>query len=111
MPSEQDGTSSRTSDSGSSSCAPTRPPPEDPRPPWERARVAAGLDEPLPTIHSLRHTAATWWLAAGLAPHAAADLLGHVDPGLVIRLYGHALLSQRSMTGERMESLPETARR
>ncbi len=34
---------------------------------------------PLPTIHSLRHSAATWWLGSGLTVHAVAELLGHAD--------------------------------
>jgi integrase len=28
----------------------------------------------------MRHSAATWWLAAGLTVHVVADLLGHADP-------------------------------
>ena len=71
---------------------------------WERVRARAGLSEPLPTIHSLRHTAAAWWLASGLTVHAVAELLGHADPTLVIKLYGHALPSERSTAGERLEA-------
>lgn len=78
--------------------------PFDPRQAWERVRAGAGLAEPLPTIHSLRHTAATWWLAAGLTVHAVAELLGHADPTLVLKRYGHALPSERSSAGERLEA-------
>lgn len=78
--------------------------PFDPRPAWERVRAAAGLSEPLPTIHSLRHSAATWWLASGLTVHAVAELLGHSDPTLVIKRYGHALPAERSAAGDRLEA-------
>ena len=56
---------------------------------WERVREAAGL--PGLRVHDLRHTAAAFWLTAGLTVHAVAELLGHVDAALVLRLYGHAL--------------------
>jgi integrase len=67
-------------------------------------RKAAKLAAPLPTIHSLRHSAATWWLASGLTVHAVAELLGHSDPTLVIRRYGYALPAERSAAGERLEA-------
>jgi integrase len=37
------------------------------------------------------HTAATFFLAAGLRSHAVAELLGRSDAGLVDRVYRHAL--------------------
>ncbi len=81
----------------------------DPRPPWERVRLRAGLAAPLPTIHSLRHSAAAWWLASGLTVHAVAELLGHADPTLVIKRYGHALPAERSLAGDRLEAFLEAA--
>ena len=45
----------------------------------------------LPRLHDLRHAFASHALAAGLSAHAVAALLGHSDPGLVWRRYGHAL--------------------
>jgi hypothetical protein len=36
--------------------------------------------------------------------HAVAELLGHADPTLVIKRYGHALPSERSTAGERLEA-------
>jgi integrase len=54
-------------------------------------------------VHDLRHTCATFWLAAGLSVHAAAELLGHVDAALVLRLYGHALPAEVSTAAERLE--------
>jgi integrase len=71
---------------------------------WQRVRAAAGLADPQPRIHDLRHTAATFWLAAGLKSHAVAQLLGHTDAGLVDRLYGHALPDEVSSAGIAMEA-------
>jgi integrase len=71
--------------------------------PFHRARTAAKL-EPSPRFHDLRHTAATFWLAAGLKSHAVAELLGHVDAGLVDRLYGHALPEEVASAGDRLEA-------
>ncbi len=78
--------------------------PADPRKPWSEVVKAAGLPEPRPTIHSMRHSAATWWLGAGLTIHVVADLLGHADPTLVLKRYGHALPAERSTAGERLEA-------
>ncbi len=66
---------------------------------WEQVRAEAGI--PVLRIHDLRHSAATFWLAAGLRVHAVAALLGHVDAALVLRLYGHAYRPRRA--------LPQTA--
>ncbi len=70
---------------------------------WERVRTAAKLPDPQPRFHDLRHTAATFWLAAGLRSHAVAELLGHEDAGLVDRLYGHALPDELAGAGDALE--------
>lgn len=67
------------------------------------------LPHPAPTIHSMRHSAAAWWLASGLTVHAVSELLGHADPTLVIKRYGHALPSERSGAGDRLEALLEAS--
>ncbi len=77
--------------------------PFDPRAMFRRVATAAKLNDPQPTIHSMRHTAATWWLSAGLTVHAVADLLGHRDPTLVIKLYGHVLKREQDTAGEQLE--------
>ena len=70
----------------------------------------AELADPRPTIHSMRHSTATWWLAASLSVHEVAELLGHTDAKgrpdatLVLRLYGHALPTRRATAGERLET-------
>ena len=77
--------------------------PFDLRPPWERVRAAASLAAPSPTLHSLRHTAASWWLSAGLTLHAVANLLGHTNPQLVLITYGDAP-ELGAQHGERLEA-------
>jgi integrase len=66
---------------------------------WVRVRKAAKLPDTQPRFHDLRHTAATFFLAAGLRSHAVADILGHGDAGLVDRLYGHALPAEVNAAG------------
>jgi hypothetical protein len=46
----------------------------------------------------------TLWLAAGLTVHAVAELLGHVDAALVLRLNGHALPREVATAGDRLEA-------
>jgi integrase len=49
-----------------------------PRHAFTRAVRAAGLGEPAPKLHDLRHAYASALLAAGLTVHAVAELLGHL---------------------------------
>lgn len=76
---------------------------------WEHVRDAAEIPEL--RVHDLRHTAATFWLAAGLTVHAVAELLGHVDAALVLRLYGHALPAETSTAADRLEAWRAEQRR
>jgi integrase len=51
-------------------------------------------------LHSLRHFAATELLAAGVTPNVAAEMLGHADPSLTMRVYAHASTErQKSAAG------------
>ena len=61
------------------------------------------IKPPGTTVHDLRHTAATFWLAAGMNVHEVAVLLGHADAVMVLRLYGHALPSHLSVAGRVMD--------
>ncbi len=49
-----------------------------------------GLGMPHVHLHSLRHFAATELIGSGVNPRDAAELLGHADPGLTLRVYSHA---------------------
>lgn len=53
-------------------------------------RVANQLGMKTIHLHSLRHFAATELLAAGVSPRDAAEMLGHADPSLTLRVYAHA---------------------
>jgi integrase len=42
-----------------------------------------------PRIHDLRHTAASWMIAAGEEVHAVSEILGHEKPSTTMNVYGH----------------------
>ena len=71
-----------------------------PRAAWRRIVQAAGIAEPAPRFHDLRHAYATHALAAGLSAHAVARLLGHSDASLVWQRYGHALPAEVASAGD-----------
>lgn len=73
---------------------------------WDAVRAATGIHM---TLHDLRHTAASWWLSAGMTIHAVADLLGHSDATLVLRLYGHAMPAETDRAGEVMDAHRRTS--
>jgi integrase len=54
---------------------------------FKHARMRAGLDETV-IPHSLRHTAATWLMQAGVEIWDAAGFLG-MTPEVLTRVYGH----------------------
>jgi integrase len=43
------------------------------------------------SLHSLRHFVGTMGLAMGNDVRTVSDLLGHADPGVTLRVYGHAV--------------------
>ena len=43
------------------------------------------------SLHSCRHSWATWALQAGKSVKWVADVLGHADPTLTLRVYAHAM--------------------
>lgn len=53
-------------------------------------KIANRLGIPHIHLHSLRHFAATELLAAGISANDAAEMLGHADPSLTLRVYAHA---------------------
>lgn len=62
------------------------------------AATKAGLDHV--NVHTLRHSAATAWLEAGVNVKAVSTLLGHVDIGITADVYGHVSdsVSRAAMT-------------
>jgi integrase len=56
------------------------------------------------TFHTLRHSCATWLLHAGVDVVTVARRLGHADPGLVLRVYGHATKDSDRDAAERMQA-------
>ncbi|WP_040658748.1 tyrosine-type recombinase/integrase [Oscillibacter ruminantium] len=50
---------------------------------------AAYPDIPRLSIHELRHTRATLWIAQGVDPYMVARLLGHSDLKMLTRIYDH----------------------
>ncbi len=56
----------------------------------EVRRVSSQLDMKSIHLHSLRHFAATELLAAGISARDTAEMLGHADSSLTLRVYAHA---------------------
>jgi integrase len=63
---------------------------------WQRALKAAGLEtlgegsgEEKTVFHHTRHTAASWWIMAGVDLLTVARLLGHTTTKMVEERYGH----------------------
>ncbi len=76
-----------------------------PRYAFRRACHDAGILEPLPKLHDLRHAYASALLAAGLTVHAVAELLGHASPALVMDRYGHAYAEEKAGAASALDSL------
>jgi integrase len=64
-------------------------------------KVANEMNMPLIHLHSLRHFAATELLAAGVTANDAAEMLGHADASLTLRVYAHAT-SERQKSAARV---------
>jgi integrase len=62
------------------------------------------------TFHTLRHSCATWLLHAGVDVVTVARRLGHADPGLVLRVYGHAMKDSDRDAAERLDKTMEGSR-
>jgi integrase len=56
---------------------------------FAKALEAAGLDGNGITIHDLRHAAASVYIAAGLSAVDVADVLGHSDASVTLKVYAH----------------------
>jgi integrase len=56
-------------------------------------RTQVGLNA---TLHDLRHSAASWMLAAGVNVASVARILGHSTPTTTLAIYAHAMPSDES---------------
>jgi integrase len=62
--------------------------------------VQAGL---LPIrVHDLRHSHVTHLLQNGVDVNTVAARVGHADPGMTLRVYGHLLPTSGSLAAERI---------
>lgn len=60
---------------------------------FARARKLAKVKA---TLHDLRHTAASWMLAAGVDVPSVARILGHTTPSTTLGIYAHVLPTSES---------------
>ncbi|WP_439601834.1 tyrosine-type recombinase/integrase [Devosia sp.] len=65
------------------------------RRPWSRIRAAAGIDITA-TLHTLRHTFASWSVMGGLSLPQVGALLGHKSAQTTLRYADHAMEAQRA---------------
>ena len=70
---------------------------------WKPAVARASLAKPLPTPHSLRHTAISLWIAAGtVSPMEIAMWAGHSSINTTYSVYGHLIQKDASATIEQL---------
>lgn len=70
---------------------------------WHALTRAAGL--PRIRFHDLRHTAATLMLLAGIDIKLVAEILGHKDATMILKVYAHVLPHQRSEAAQMMGAM------
>lgn len=63
-------------------------------------RLCISLGMPHVHLHSLRHYAATELIGSGINPRDAAELLGHADPALTMRVYAHATADRQRQAAD-----------
>lgn len=75
---------------------------------WRRA-VAESVGAPC-RIHDLRHTHASWLIAAGEHPKAIQTRLGHSSIQVTIDRYGHLMDGLYDRTADRLDAIAQTSR-
>jgi integrase len=78
--------------------------------PWVLTQTFKRLVRELPSLpeihfHSLRHTAATTMLMAGVAPKTVQDQLGHKTLATTMDTYAHVIPAQRDSSADAVERL------
>jgi len=72
---------------------------------WRPAVERAGIADPQPTPHSLRHTAVAIWIAAGVDRLTVARWAGHTDAAFMERVYGHLWRDDHTDTRDAIATL------
>ena len=63
---------------------------------FRRLVASSSIQDPTDVVfHSLRHTAASQWIAAKVDLYIVSRRLGHADPGFTMRVYAHLLPGQQ----------------
>ena len=65
---------------------------------WRPAVERAGLADPKPTPHALRHTAVALWIGAWADRYTVSQWAGHTDASFTERVYGHLWKKDHSET-------------
>lgn len=77
---------------------------------WKPAIALAGLADPQPTPHALRHTAVAHWIAAGVEPLKVSRWAGHRSIATVYNVYGHLLKNDADGTRSALSALRAAAK-
>ena len=73
---------------------------------WRKA-VAASVGQPS-RVHDLRHTHASWLIAAGEHPKAIQTRLGHSSIQVTMDRYGHLMKGLDDRTADRLDNIAES---
>lgn len=76
---------------------------------WKSALESAGLVDPQPTIHDLRHTAASLFRAAGYDVKQMQRALGHKTSAVTLDTYTHLFEGHDDASLDRLDDLHRTA--
>ncbi len=63
-------------------------------------RLCKAADVPVIRLHDLRHGVVSHLLEAGYSPGVVADLVGHADASVTLRVYGHSMPGATDVAGE-----------
>ena len=69
------------------------------------SRIVRDAGVPKVRFHDLRHSAASIMIAEGVPITVVADVLGHADKSVTMRIYAHALPNGKAAAAETMERL------
>ena len=78
---------------------------------WHPAVKRAGLADPHPTPHALRHTAVALWIAAGVVePQKLSSYAGHSSAQVTYSIYGHLLPHDAEPVRAALEAIRKAAK-